>query len=195
MSSLKKMIMMGSQNKRSVFWNQGVNGCVDSTYYNNADYNPEPSGYGYRIGYGKYQSMYGYRFAYNGNFRDTAGAINTNHIYVIRRVLRVDASGDVVKIHWYACSDRQQNYSVSEDVTSIEIRNIGLYDRPSWLYAVNASDAKVAGWKGYVECQIYDLTLMFGAGNEPTTVEEFHQRIEGIPVDIYAYNPGEIIEW
>lgn len=41
----------------------------------------------------------------------------------------------------------------------------------------------------------YNLTLMFGAGNEPTTVEEFHQRIEGIPVDIYAYNPGELIEW
>ena len=41
----------------------------------------------------------------------------------------------------------------------------------------------------------YDLTLMFGAGNEPATVEEFEQRIKGIPVDIYAYNKGEWVEW
>lgn len=41
----------------------------------------------------------------------------------------------------------------------------------------------------------WDLTLMFGAGNEPTTTEEFYQRIEGIPVDIYEYNTGEWIEW
>jgi hypothetical protein len=41
----------------------------------------------------------------------------------------------------------------------------------------------------------YDLTQMFGAGNEPTSVEEFYQRIKGIPVDIYAYNEGEWIEW
>ena len=41
----------------------------------------------------------------------------------------------------------------------------------------------------------WDLTLMFGEGNEPATVEEFYQRIEGIPVDIYEYNTGEWIEW
>ena len=39
---------------------------------------------------------------------------------------------------------------------------------------------------------VHDLTKMFGAGNEPTTIEEFYARIpEG--VDINAYNVGEII--
>ena len=37
-----------------------------------------------------------------------------------------------------------------------------------------------------------DLTLMFGAGNEPTTIEEFYAR-KPIVEDEYAYNEGEVI--
>lgn len=38
----------------------------------------------------------------------------------------------------------------------------------------------------------YDLTRIFGAGNEPSTIEEFYQRIpKGI--DINAYNEGEVV--
>lgn len=40
--------------------------------------------------------------------------------------------------------------------------------------------------------QYIDLTKMFGAGNEPTTVEEFYTRIPS-GIDIFAYNEGEII--
>lgn len=37
-----------------------------------------------------------------------------------------------------------------------------------------------------------NLTRMFGAGNEPTTIEEYHSRIpQGIDID--AYNEGEVI--
>lgn len=38
--------------------------------------------------------------------------------------------------------------------------------------------------------QIYDLTVMFGAGKEPTTVEEFEAMF---PNDYYPYNAGEIV--
>ena len=41
-------------------------------------------------------------------------------------------------------------------------------------------------------CALYDLTLMFGAGNEPTTIEEFNAR-KPIVADEYAYNEGEVI--
>lgn len=37
-----------------------------------------------------------------------------------------------------------------------------------------------------------DLTQMFGAGNEPTTIEEFYAR-KPIVADEYAYNEGEVI--
>ena len=39
---------------------------------------------------------------------------------------------------------------------------------------------------------VVDLTQMFGAGNEPTTIEEFYARIPQ-NVDLYAYNEGEVI--
>ena len=41
-----------------------------------------------------------------------------------------------------------------------------------------------------VVAMFIDLTLMFGAGNEPTTVEEFEALY---PLPYYDYNPGEII--
>ena len=38
-----------------------------------------------------------------------------------------------------------------------------------------------------------NLTRMFGAGNEPTTIEEYHSRIpQGIDID--AYNGGEVVD-
>ena len=52
-------------------------------------------------------------------------------------------------------------------------------------------------WGGQtIDCsfkpQFYDLTKMFGAGNEPSTIEEFYARIP-MGVDEYAYNEGEVI--
>lgn len=43
-----------------------------------------------------------------------------------------------------------------------------------------------------IDCYInyYDLTAMFGSGNEPTTVEEFEKMF---PADYYPYNAGEIV--
>ena len=38
--------------------------------------------------------------------------------------------------------------------------------------------------------QLFDLTAMFGSGNEPTTVEEFEKMF---PSDYYPYNAGEIV--
>ena len=39
---------------------------------------------------------------------------------------------------------------------------------------------------------VVDLTQMFGAGNEPTTIEEFYAR-KPMGIDEYAYNEGEVI--
>ena len=40
--------------------------------------------------------------------------------------------------------------------------------------------------------QIIDLTLMFGAGNEPATIEEFYSLVPS-GIDLFAYNEGEVI--
>ena len=39
----------------------------------------------------------------------------------------------------------------------------------------------------------YDLTQMFQAGNEPTTIEEFNARVATLGIDMYAHNEGEVI--
>ena len=49
--------------------------------------------------------------------------------------------------------------------------------------------ASTATFENY---QLIDLTQMFGAGNEPTTIEEFYAR-KPIVEDEYAYNEGEVI--
>ena len=41
--------------------------------------------------------------------------------------------------------------------------------------------------------KLFNLTQMFGAGNEPTTIEEFYQRMP-VGVDIKTYNKGELID-
>ena len=41
-----------------------------------------------------------------------------------------------------------------------------------------------------IKIQIFDLTLMFGSGNEPASVEEFEKMF---PADYYQYNAGEIV--
>ncbi|MBR4155566.1 MAG: hypothetical protein IKU01_02525 [Bacteroidales bacterium] len=40
---------------------------------------------------------------------------------------------------------------------------------------------------------VYDLTMMFGKGKEPETIENFYERIEGISVNINAYDSGTYI--
>lgn len=55
------------------------------------------------------------------------------------------------------------------------------------LYTINVTETFTIS-----NLVIADLTQMFGAGNEPSTVEEFYQRIpKGI--DINAYNEGEVV--
>lgn len=59
---------------------------------------------------------------------------------------------------------------------------------------------KVAGISGFttgtvfndvkIKIQIFDLTVMFGADNEPTSVEEFEKMF---PAAYYPYNAGEIV--
>ena len=61
------------------------------------------------------------------------------------------------------------------------------------LYSGSVSPSYVAEDKMNIYSPlIIDLTKMFGAGNEPTTIEEFYARIP-MGVDLNAYNEGEVI--
>lgn len=66
----------------------------------------------------------------------------------------------------------------------------GIYLRIT--YAYDFVTKHPIGNKFTLRMNLYDLTQMFGAGNEPTTIEEFNAR-KPIGIDEYAYNEGELI--
>ena len=61
------------------------------------------------------------------------------------------------------------------------------------LYPRELSDGYVSGDSFKIRnYYVIDLTLMFGSGNEPSTVEEFESMF---PLPYYDYNPGELISF
>jgi len=63
-----------------------------------------------------------------------------------------------------------------------------------YLYPFGTSGSVTAGTSfTLTEIKLTDLTQMFVAGNEPTTVEEFYERLPK-GVDINAYNAGKIVD-
>lgn len=80
---------------------------------------------------------------------------------------------------------------------------VDLKDKPSILYS-NADRTSVislyaqvdAGVIEHIECEpiVVNLTQMFGAGNEPTTVDEYLQRKPMNIEDEFAYNAGTLVD-
>ena len=123
----------------------------------------------------------------DGSFTAIAGA---NEYYIIGRF-------NVEQGHKYLASCR------GGDATSCYLRVDGADGNP-WIREASSAHIYTAGFSGeqkpiYIRTfqpsqnitvvpQLSDLTQMFGAGNEPTTVDEFKALF---PLDYYAYNAGE----
>ncbi len=82
-------------------------------------------------------------------------------------------------------SNGSERYTTTE--TGIYTLSSGVGNPPPLYFRAFAG--ATAGTYGFT-LQLYDLTAMFGAGNEPSTVEEFEKMF---PADYYPYNAGEII--
>ena len=85
-------------------------------------------------------------------------------------------------------------FGITSISTFTRVSKIGTYNRDakSPNCCVILMDYRESGWdtiqiKNFI---LIDLTLMFGSGNEPTTVAEFEKMF---PLPYYDYNPGEII--
>lgn len=72
---------------------------------------------------------------------------------------------------------------ISLEATSVANTEGGLW----WYQAGNATSKTIAP-------RLINLTQMFGQGNEPTTIEDFYQRIP-VGVNLYAYNSGVAINF
>ena len=77
----------------------------------------------------------------------------------------------------------ESEHSTEKGIYTLQssVKNGALYYR--------AFAGAAAGTYGFT-LQLYDLTAMFGSGNEPSTVEEFEKIF---PADYYPYSAGEIV--
>lgn len=82
-------------------------------------------------------------------------------------------------------SNGSERYTTTENGIYTLSSGVG---NPPPLY-FRAFAGATAGTYGFT-LQLFDLTAMFGAGNEPSTVEDFEKIF---PADCYPYNAGEII--
>ncbi len=80
------------------------------------------------------------------------------------------------------------NAAYGEVATGIfTCNNVQRYNKDYDLYVVS-SGVNVGEY--YFSYMLFDLTKMFGSGNEPSTVEEFEAMF---PADYYPYNAGELM--
>ena len=111
----------------------------------------------------------------------------------LQRVTKV--SGSVLQglLKWYSYAYGTAANVDSNTPNGVIFEYIGspVYDNAYWSYR-DYSEGTTAE-ELVIRQEIYDLTQMFGAGNEPTTIEEYYRR-KPIVEDEYAYNEGEIID-
>lgn len=108
------------------------------------------------------------------------------HKYYIAVTAKKDVAGDILVRfcagYLSAIFNVGSNYA---RYSTISTSTGSGYDAFNWIVGNNANV------KVYVKDFILiDLTLMFGAGNEPSTVAEFEALF---PLPYYAYNPGTLI--
>lgn len=100
--------------------------------------------------------------------------------------------------HKYAVLFKVLSGDYSETNTRVIINDYTIYPNTevivSFTQTAEATPSlRTAECLGMVfRIQVFDLTQMFGAGNEPATIEEFKRLF---PRDDYAYNSGEVIHF
>lgn len=140
-----------------------------------------------------------------GIFTATEAALTNNKIEVYQIL-----SGNVVKGHKYCV---RFEYNLSVDINDQSVLNLGsIYTKipvvgaGTWgkfnsivtVYATSNifdlyfyfDSLSVGDTVKLRNVQLFDLTRMFGPGNEPSTVEEFEAMF---PANYYPYNEGELL--
>ena len=142
----------------------------------------------------------------NGNFSfygdtptnsDGRGTSITGHKYYVH--LELENVIDTNISHFEAYYTTTGNNNITFDgSTSYEYEAIKTcnYNR-TVLFRFRPVSGQTASIDCDIRCMVVDLTLLYGAGNEPTTVQEFKDSYEemfGQPLTYVGYNPGTVLE-
>lgn len=159
-----KLMSVKSVSGRSVVWNQMYN----EFKYGGSTLNRKPifksHKYLLRAHYTVLEDVKAYLY-----FRDVLYTPTTN------RQITKDLTAGSGKISW---------------ITSPLGEHSGGGEFGTFILVNNADGSQKYDTSPFSNHEIFDLTVMFGAGNEPSTVEEFEKIF---PNDYYPYNAGEIV--
>ena len=120
--------------------------------------------------------------------------VKQNHIYLMKAVTN-EVDGNSVEFcpHSYgnAMANMAQCYNKGEGWKRIyQIIKAGYTGGLLFQFYLHASEYPATMQYKAGSFQVFDLTQMFGAGNEPSTVEAFEAMF---PEDYYSYNEGELL--
>ena len=183
----------------SVVWNQGLKYALSQ-----ADYGKN----GWWCRYGEAQ-LEGRKVTFTGvegyvPFISQAANVVKGHVYLLSFDFSTEYVDYYKRAYHFSFSNNmygtvvQSTYAPQDSLTSgHRVYLLTANDNYSYfifrvsdvnLSSVPASTATLENYR------LIDLTLMFGSGNEPTTVDEFYSRVNQlVGVDLYAYNEGEVL--
>ena len=153
--------------------------------------------------YPETQTVNGVTFTNNGNGTITAnGTANANAVYVLTTVMTMTKVIIGHKYLYIYNSISNGNFSTYiSDLKTIPVdrtitnsnNNYVIYTPTNDEIGVRVNIRVMSGYTAnnlVFKPQLFDLTEMYGAGNEPTTVEEFREKF---PNELYDYKPYSII--
>ena len=120
--------------------------------------------------------------------------VKSNHIYLMKAVTN-ESSGNSAEFcpHSYGnqMTSMAQCYNKGEGWKKIyQIIKAGYTGRLLFQFYLKATEYPATMQYKSGSFQVFDLTQMFGSGNEPSTVEEFEAMF---PEESYSYNVGELL--
>lgn len=129
-----------------------------------------------------------------GNRAQQTIQVKQNHIYLMKAVTNeVDGNSVEFYPHSYgnAMANMAQCYNKGEGWKRIyQIIKAGYTGGLLFQFYLHASEYPATMQYKAGSFQVFDLTQMFGAGNEPSTVEAFEAMF---PEESYSYNVGELL--
>lgn len=115
--------------------------------------------------------------------------IPLNHIGYYRIVIVKDNS-NILQNKLFGLLNRGKHITITQNTAKFLYQNTN--DSQGWVFGISKFSGGEVFEDVQIKANVFDLTQMFGEGNEPATVEEFEAMF---PNEYYEYNEGELLSF